>query len=83
MELFDMEREKAGRLIEAAELNQNDFTFRQRHLPPDPEDAVMFTARYEVTITHPSSGKTFEAIAGIGLDWLNSFDRALAEGHFC
>ena len=82
MELFDIELEKAGRLIEAAGRDRDDFAFRQRHLPPDPDDAVMFTARYSVTITHAPSGNSLETIGGIGLDWVWHFERALADGYF-
>ena len=70
MELFDMELEKAAALIEAAGRNRDDFTFKQTHLPPDPDDAVMFTARYEVLITDRKSGKALETIGGIGLNWV-------------
>lgn len=82
MDLFDMELKKAERLIEATGRARNDFTFRQRHLPPDPDDAVMFTARYEVTITHSPSGRSLETIGGIGLDWTADFGRALSDGDF-
>ena len=82
MDLFDMELEKAERLIEAAGHDRNDFAFRQTHLPPDLDDAVMFTARYAVTITHAPSGSSLEAVGGIGLDWVWHFERALADGYF-
>ena len=82
MELFDMELEKAGALIEGAGRQQSDFTFKQTHLPPDPDDAVMFTARYEVLITDGKSGKTLETIGGIGLNWVGQFGTALQDGHF-
>ena len=82
MELFDMELEKATALIEAAGRQRDDFTFKQTHLPPDPDDVVMFTARYEVLITDGKSGKTLEAIGGIGLNWVGQFGAALQDGHF-
>lgn len=69
MELFDMELEKAGRLIEATGRDRNDFAFRQRHLPPDPDDAVMFTARYAVTVSmrlQAIRSKRSAALASIG-----------------
>lgn len=82
MELFDMELEKATALIEAAGRSRDDFTFKQTHLPPDPDDVVMFTARYEVLIMDWKSGKSLETIGGIGLDWLGQFAAALRDGHF-
>jgi hypothetical protein len=82
MELFDMELEKAGKLIDAAGRERSDFSFKQTHLPPDPEDVVMFTARYEVLVSDAKSGKSLEAIGGIGLDWVGYFGSALEDGHF-
>lgn len=82
MELFDMEMEKAAALIEAAGRQRSDFTFKQTHLPPDPDDVVMFTARYEVLVTHAKSGKALETIGGIGLNWVGQFAAALQDGHF-
>lgn len=82
MELFDMELEKAAKVIKAAGRDRSDFSFKQTHLPPDPEDAVMFTARYEVLVRDAQSGKTLEAIGGIGLDWVGHFAAALEDGHF-
>lgn len=82
MELFDMELEKVGVLIDAAGRQRSDFTFKQTHLPPDPDDAVMFTARYEVRITDAKSGKALETIGGIGLNWLGQFGAALQDGYF-
>lgn len=82
MELFDMELEKANALIEAAGHQPGDFTFKQTHLPPDPDDVVMFTARYEVQVTDSKSGKTLETIGGIGLNWVSQFGVALDDGFF-
>jgi hypothetical protein len=82
MELFDLELEKATALIEAAGLRRSDFTFKQTHLPPDPDDVVMFTARYEVRITSQKSGKVLEAVGGIGLNWVAHFGAALEHGYF-
>ena len=82
MELFDMELEKANALIEAAGRQPGDFTFKQTHLPPDPDDAVMFTARYEVQIIDRKSGKVLESIGGIGLNWVGVFGAALQDGYF-
>lgn len=82
MELFDMELERAGKLIDGAGHDRGDFSFKQTHLPPDPEDTVMFTARYEVLVTNAKSGKTLKAVGGIGLDWVSPFGRALEEGYF-
>ena len=82
MELFEMELEKATALVQAAGRREGDFTFKQMHLPPDPDDAVMFTARYEVLISDAKSGKTLEAIGGIGLNWVGHFAAALDDGYF-
>lgn len=82
MELFDMELEKAAALIEATSRQPGDFTFKQTHLPPDPDDVVMFTARYEVLITDAKSGKSLQTIGGIGLHWVSQFGAALQDGHF-
>lgn len=82
MELFDLELEKARQVIAAAGRDGDDFSFRQTHLPPDPDDAVMFTARYEVCVTDERSGKSLEAIGGIGLDWVSQLRAALEDGYF-
>lgn len=82
MELYAMEREKAGRLVEAQGRSPDDFVFTVAYLPPDPDGGGMFTVRYEVTIESARTGKGLVTIGGIGLDWVSDFAEALDEGHF-
>lgn len=59
-----------------------EFSFSVIHLPPDPEAFAMFTQRYVITVNRISNGHSLDFIGGIGLDWVSSFDEALAEGSF-
>ena len=47
---------------------------------PDPDGGGMFTVRYDVVITRKSTRKSFTAVGGIGLRWVDEFDHALRSG---
>lgn len=82
MELYAMERVKAGTILEEQGRSPDDFAFTVSYLPPDPDGGGMFTVRYEVTIESVRTGKGLVTVGGIGLDWVGDFVEALDEGHF-
>lgn len=82
MELHEMELEDAARRLAAHGRDRNDFAFEISFLPPDPDSAGMYTVRYEVKITGKASAKSLVAVGGIGLRWVDDFERALKDGYF-
>lgn len=80
MDLFDMERDKARKMLAGRGAKPDDFAFERTFLPPDSDDGAMFTVRYEVRISH--AGKAMVAVGGIGLDWVGELEDALDEGGF-
>jgi hypothetical protein len=82
MQLFEIEIEDARRQLATAGRDVAAYEFKVVHLPPDPDAAGMFTARYEISASHAATGKACEYIGGIGLDWLDDFRDDLANGCF-
>jgi len=82
MELYEMELGQARKSIAAAGRDPADFTYEMEYLEPDPDGGGMFTVRYVVTITHAKTGKSLDAVGGIGMDWPGLFAQALEDGHF-
>lgn len=82
MELYEMEREKAGEILAASGRSPDHFSFAVSYLPPDPDGAGMYTVRYEVTIANDRTARRLVTVGGIGLDWVGDFSEALSEGHF-
>lgn len=78
----EAELEAAKALLKTRGKAAADFTFSATHLPPDPDAVAMFTQRYVITVTRNSNGRSLDFLGGIGLDWIGSFDEALAEGGF-
>ena len=82
MSLHDIELKKAEERLAAHGKDKDDFIFDVTHLPPDPDDVAMFTARYEVKITDRRTSKFLVVMGGIGLSWVGDFENALKDGHF-
>jgi hypothetical protein len=80
MELYEMECEKALRVLAAHGREPDDFTIERSFLPPDPDGGGMFTVQYEVIVTNQRTDKAIGAIGGIGFDWVAVFADALDEG---
>jgi hypothetical protein len=82
MELFEIELEEAKKRLAKSGRSSDDFSFKITHLPPDPDEVAMFTARYAIAIASTKTGKSLQLIGGIGLDWVDDFQAALESGHF-
>lgn len=82
MELYEIELKDAIERLCRHGRDKTDFSFKVTYLPPDPDDVVMYTMRYEVEITDATSSKSLVAVGGIGLDWVGYFEEALEGGHF-
>jgi hypothetical protein len=82
MQLFEMEIEQARKHLADTGRDPAAFEFKVVHLPPDPDAAGMFTARYEITARHVTTGKTGDYLGGIGLGWVDEFRDDLANGGF-
>jgi hypothetical protein len=80
MQLFEIEIEEARKHLADTGRDAAAFEFKVSHLPPDPDAAGMFTARYEITATNWSTGKTGEYLGGIGLGWVDEFRDDLSNG---
>jgi hypothetical protein len=82
MQLFEMEIEQARKLVADTGRDAAGFEFKVSHLPPDPDAVGMFTARYKITASEASTGKTGEYLGGIGLSWVDDFREDLSNGQF-
>ncbi len=82
MELYQTELPDAKARVAAAGRNPDDFTFEMEYLPPDPDGGGMFTVQYAVTVTNAATAKGRVMIGGIGMHWVDVFERALNDGQF-
>ncbi|WP_373078089.1 hypothetical protein [Zhongshania sp.] len=82
MDLYDKELAEAKALIPNYNYQVDQFSFEMVYEAPDPDAAGMFTVSYIVTATHAGTARVYRAVGGIGLDWLEGFEAALASGHF-
>ena len=82
MDLYTKELAKAKELVSKYNYDIDQFVFDMAYETPDPDAAGMFTVSYIVTVSHTITGIRFTAVGGIGLDWLDGFEEALANRHF-
>tara|TARA_R110001592_G_scaffold260403_1_gene525007 strand:+ start:121245 stop:121496 length:252 start_codon:yes stop_codon:yes gene_type:complete len=82
MDLYTKELAKAKELIPKYNYDVDLFVFDMAYEAPDPDAAGMFTVSYIVTVRHTLTDVSFNAVGGIGLDWLDRFEEALANRHF-
>lgn len=82
MEMYEGELQQALQRLAARGRDEHDFSFEMQYQPPDPDGGGMFTVRYEIEIRQLRSSKSLTLLGGIGLSWVDAFDRALADGRF-
>lgn len=82
MDLYTKELAKAKALISKYNYQVDQFLFDMAYEAPDPDAAGMFTVSYAITVTNIATGISFTTVGGIGLDWLDHFEEALATRHF-
>lgn len=81
-QLHETELDDAKKLLAANGRDPQDFDFKLEFQPPDPDGGGMFTVYYDIVVTNTKTGKNAGYVGGIGMGWVEAFEKDLKAGEF-